>query len=157
MYRALICAAAAVFIGCTSPATSGEIKASGTLTFVRTQFEQIPLVAGKFLSEMHLKGVLLATDPSLSLHLASQDCDLAMVVDAKGAPLEGYGGYCVTIDKDGDVYWIRLSSTATDYKWTVVSGIGKYAGMTGNGATEILMAAADGRLTLALSGTLNMK
>ena len=157
MYRALMCAAAAVFIGCPSPATSGEIKASGTLTFVRTQFEQIPLVTGKFLSEMHLKGVLLASDPSIPLHLASQNCDLAMVVHAKGAPLEGYGGYCVTIDKDGDVYWIRLSSTATDYKWTVVSGIGKYAGMTGNGATEILMAAADGRLILALSGTLNMK
>jgi hypothetical protein len=104
-----------------------------------------------------LKGVLLASDPSLPLHLASQDCDLAMVVDAKGAPLEGYGGCCVTIDKDGDVYWIRLGNTASENKWTVVSGVGKYADMTGNGATELLMAAADGRLTLALSGTLNMK
>jgi hypothetical protein len=103
MHRILMCAAAALFIGCTSPATSGELKASGTLIFVRTQFEQIPLVAGKFLNETHLKGVLLASDPSIPLHLASQDCDLAMVVDAKGAPLEGYGGYCVTIDKDGDV------------------------------------------------------
>jgi hypothetical protein len=159
MYRTILCAAASLFIGnhWTSPAISREIKASGTLTFIRTQFEQIPLVAGKFLSEVHLKGVLLASDPSLPLHLASQDCDLAIVVDAKGAPLDGYGGYCVTIDKDGDVYWIRLGNTASENKWTVVSGVGKYAGMTGNGATEVLMAAADGRLTLALSGTLNMK
>jgi hypothetical protein len=52
----------------------------------------------------------------------------------------------------------RDNYSAEEYnKWTVVSGVGKYAGMTGNGATEVLMAAADGRLTLALSGTLNMK
>jgi hypothetical protein len=153
--RYFLCAG--LLVACTSPATSGEIKASGTLTFVRTQFEQIPLAGGKFLSEMHLKGVLSANDPSIPLHLASEDCDLAMVVDAKGALLEGYGGYCVTIDKDGDVYWIRLSGTPNDNRWVVVSGIGKYAGMTGNGATETLMATADGRLTLALSGTLNMK
>ncbi len=80
MRYVLMCAAAALFIGCTSPATSGEIKASGTLTFVRTQFERIPLVGGKFLNETHLKGVLLASDPSLPLHLASQDCDFATVI-----------------------------------------------------------------------------
>jgi hypothetical protein len=156
MNKYFLCAG--LLAACTSPAISGEIKALGTLTFVTTQFERIPLVGGKFLDEAHLKGVLSASDPSIPLHLASQDCDLATVVDAKGVPLEGYGGYCVTIDKDGDVYWIRLSGTGTsDRRWTVVSGIGKYAGMTGNGATEALRATADGRITLALSGTLSMK
>jgi hypothetical protein len=74
MRYVIMCAAAALFIGnkWISPAISGEMKASGTLTFVRTQFEQIPLVAGKFLDEVHLRGVLLASDPSLPLHLASQ-------------------------------------------------------------------------------------
>lgn len=142
---------------CASPATSAEINASGTLTFVRTQFERIPLTGGKFLNETHIKGVVLASDPSLPLHLASQDCDFAMSVDDKGVPGQGYG-YCATIDKEGDLYWISLSIMGTaDSKWTVVSGTGKYAGMTGGGTTRVLMATADGRLTLALSGTLNMK
>jgi hypothetical protein len=124
---------------------------------VRTQFERIPLAGGKFLNEAHLKGVLLASDPSLPLHLASQDCDFATSVDDKGVPAQGYG-YCATIDKEGDVYWIWLSIMGpADSRWTVVSGTGKYAGMTGSGRTNVLMATADGRLTLALSGTLNMK
>ena len=53
-----LCAGLLVVATCTSPATSGEIKASGTLIFVRIQFEQIPLVAGKFLSEIHLKAAV---------------------------------------------------------------------------------------------------
>jgi hypothetical protein len=159
-YRTLTLGAIAVLgliATCASPATSAEINASGTLTFVRTQFERIPLAGGKFLNETHLKGVLLASDPSLPPHLASQDCDFATSLDDKGTPTQGYG-YCATIDKDGDVYWIWLSSVGpSDRKWTVVLGTGKFARMTGSGTTEVLMATADGRITLALSGTLNMK
>lgn len=151
-------AALAIFILAlgSSTAMGREIKGSGTITFHLSQLAQIPLAGGKFLTERRATGVGISADPTSPYHLASQDCVGASVGDAKGGPEED-NGFCVIFDKSGDAYWISYSIKGDDGKWAVTSGTGKFAGMTGDGATKTLALTPDGRMTMSWIGTLNVK
>jgi hypothetical protein len=140
----------------TTPVAAGEMKDTGTVTYQTTQLTHSPLAGGKFLTEVRRTGVVVANNPPHPFHLASQDCLGTEIGDGKGLPEEGHGT-CVNVDKDGDVWWFSYSNKGDDRKWSVVSGTGKYVGMTGGGTTKILVATPDGRLTIAFAATLNMK
>jgi hypothetical protein len=60
-------------------------------------------------------------------------------------------------DKDGDAWWLSYNNKGEDRSWTVVAGTGKYAGMTGSGATKLLAITPDGRMTISWSGAMKMK
>jgi hypothetical protein len=66
-------------------------------------------------------------------------------------------GVCVAVDKDGDAWWLSYANKGEDRKWNVVSGTGKYAGMTGSGTTKLLATTPDGRTTISWSGAMRMK
>lgn len=142
--------------GWTGAATAGEMKDTGTVTYQTTQISQSPVAGGKILAEIRRTGVVVANNPPHPFHLASQDCLGAEISDGKGVPEEGHGT-CVNVDKDGDAWWFSYSNKGDDRNWSVVSGTGKYVGMTGGGTTKILAITSDGRLTIAFAATLNMK
>ena len=129
-----IAACLAALAAGASPALSRELKGSGTVTYMVTQITRIPLAGGKVLTESHYKGVVLAADAADPFNLSSQDCSGAEVDSSD-----------------------RTLSEGDDRRWSVVSGIGKYAGMTGSGTTKLLTVTADGRATISWSGTLNLK
>jgi len=48
------------------------------------------------------------------------------------------------IDKDGDIWWLWWSDSAAGNPWGVISGTGKYEGMTGGGTTVTDVQLPDG-------------
>jgi hypothetical protein len=58
-------------------------------------------------------------------------------------------GYCETTDPDGGKQFGKYSNTGSGEKWQIMSGTGKYAGMTGGGSY-----AAVGRFATQGPGTL---
>ena len=151
-----VAACVAALAAGASPAPSRELKGSGTVTYMVTQIARIPLPGGKVLTESHYKGVVLAADAADPFNLSSQDCSGAEV-DSSDRTLSEEIGTCVAFDKAGDVWWLQYTNKGDDRRWSVVSGIGKYAGMTGSGTTKLLTATADGRATISWSGTVNLK
>jgi hypothetical protein len=133
-----------------------QIGGSGTVIYTITPGAQIALPGDRMLMESHLKGVILADDTSSPLHLSLQDCGSAAVGDGAGMPGED-SGVCVAADKDGDVWWLWYNNKGDERRWSVISGTGKYEGMTGSGTTEVLSYMPDGRLAITWSGTINMK
>ncbi len=139
-----------------SPTSAADLSDTGTVTYSLTQITHIPLVGGKVLTEQRMAGVLVASDSAPPFHLSSQDCLSAGIGDGKGLPDED-NGVCVAVDKDGDAWWLSYVNKGEDRKWTVVSGTGKYAGMTGSGTTKLLAITPDGRMTISWRGEMKMK
>jgi hypothetical protein len=139
-----------------SLASAAELNDSGTVTYSVSQITHIPLGGGRILTEQRMAGVVVASDSAPPFHLSSQDCLSAGIGDGKGLPDED-NGVCIAVDKDGDAWWLSYTNKGEDRKWTVVSGTGKYAGMTGSGTTKLLAITPDGRMTISWRGAMKMK
>ena len=75
----------------------------------------------------------------------SQWCNIDTWVDAKGAQTHAVG-HCSVFYDSGDVVWVSVTQTTTDQPvtWTVLGGVGKYAGATGGGTSKVTSRRSDG-------------
>lgn len=135
---------------------AAEVSASGTVTYIATPMGQSPLGDGRILSRVHLKGMVVASDPSVSLHLASQDCVGTTLLDAGGVQTYG-AGTCDGVDADGNTWWIWWRNTPQERTWSFIGGTGKFEGVSGGGTTKVLGATEDGRLTISWEGRWSTK
>ncbi len=141
-----------LLVGTSAPSEVLAESGSGTVTYVPVASETMQDSSGKTITRDHLKGVILASDPGIKFHLATQDCKGTTVVSAYGNDLV-VKGYCDAIDRDGDVWWLWYDGTAQGSTWGILGGTGKYAGMTGGGTTTTEKPAPDGRFVIHWEGS----
>jgi hypothetical protein len=139
----------------TAPAQAGEEKGSGTVTYAPAKVTTEKLTDGSMMQRSHIMGIVLADDPSNSIHLASQDCFGTTLIAADGSA-NGHG-YCDAVDADGDRWWIWWNNTPESNRWGFIGGTGKYEGIKGGGTTAPLTQMADGRTAITWNGTWTMK
>jgi len=152
---ALITALAAL-AGLAAPAAADEVKGSGTVTYAVTVVVENNLANGQKLRQSRLKGLILADQDNSPFNLSPQDCSSAALIDAEGTMIENHGS-CVSVDVDGDVWWLFYEGDIDGSQWTVTGGTGKYKDMTGGGTTDNLLITGDGRFATAWEGTMQMK
>ena len=156
MKRMTNLAALAGLVMASISAHAEDITGSGTVTYAGFHIGQRPIADGKGLGQDHLKGVILANDPSNPLHLAAQDCIGASIIDKKGNPGDG-AGYCDGIDKDGDVFLIWYRNKGNDRTWSFMGGTGKFDGITGGGTTTPMVGEPADRVVVKWEGKWTMK
>ena len=149
----LICGV--VFGSLGAPAEAGEESGSGTVTYAPAAVDNTQLPDGGMMQRSHIMGIVLADDPSNSIHLASQDCFGTTLIAADGTA-NGHG-YCDAVDTDGDRWWIWWNNTPESNKWGFIGGTGKYEGIKGGGTTTPLAQMADGRSAITWNGHWTMK
>jgi hypothetical protein len=152
---AAVAICAMIFTFLAAPATAGDEKGSGTVTYGPAEVENAWLPDGSMLQRSHIKGIVLADDPSNSIHLASQDCFGTTVIAEGGAAVGN--GYCDAVDADGDRWWIWWHNGSDGNTWGFMGGTGKYEGITGGGTTKSLAQMADGRAAITWDGHWTMK
>ncbi len=144
-------------IGLSSSELHGQaMRGSGTVTYVPDAMEMVELSDGTMLQRSYLRGVVLASDPSVPFHLSAQDCPGSSIVSAEGQVISGYG-YCEGTDRDGDMWWIWWKNSPTENTWGFMGGRGKYAGIEGGGTTAVQSQYPDGRLVISWNGSWRMK
>jgi|GEM_PF-1638285 len=131
-------------------------KGSGTVTYVPIATETTKLKNGSTVIRTRMKGVIVADDPKTPFHLAGQSCGGTTVLSAKGFPPHS-SGYCSTIDKDGDAWWIWWRAEGRGSIWEFIDGTGKYADIDGKGKTATLVRLSDGRQTLRWEGSWRLR
>ncbi len=129
---------------------------SGTVTYVATATETTNLKNGGSVIRTRMKGIIVADDPKTPFHLAGQSCGGTTVLSANGAPPHS-SGYCSTIDKDGDAWWIWWRAEGKGSVWEFIDGTGKYENIEGKGKTTTLVRLPDGRQTLRWEGSWRMR
>ena len=134
-----------------APAEAGEEKGSGTATYAPAAVETVQLANGSSVQRSHIKGIVLASDPSNSLHLASQDCFGTTLIAADGTAIGN--GYCDAVDADGDRWWLSWHNGPDGNTWEFTGGTGKYEGIKGGGSTKSLAQMADGRSAITWNGS----
>ncbi len=139
-----------------SSAQAAEVKGNGSVTYVPVASESSQLPNGSTVQRTHLKGIVLADDASVPLHLASQDCSGTTVVAADGSPPVA-NGYCDGLDQDGDVWWLWWHNGSDGNTWGFIGGTGKFAGIEGGGTTTLEVEWPDGRFTILWEGTWQMQ
>jgi hypothetical protein len=141
----------------SSAAAAAEFKGGGSVTYATATEEIIKLSETRNLNRFHLKGVIVADDPKIPIHLSTQDCMGSVLETAEGKPISSTGS-CDAIDKDGDIWWLTWTGGAdSTSNWRVTGGGGKYQGMTGQGKSEWLVQMAEGRSVLRWNGNFKMK
>ena len=133
-----------------APATAGDEMGSGTVTYAPAMVETVELPNGGMMQRSHIMGIVLADDPSNSIHLASQDCFGTTVVSADGTAVGN--GYCDAVDANGDRWWIWWHNSPDANTWGFMGGTGKYEGIKGGGTTTPLAQMADGRTAIMWDG-----
>jgi hypothetical protein len=134
---------------------AGEIKVDITAVHVVMPSESDKLSDGRTMMHVHDKAIVQAADPNSPLNLASRNCYGTMIMDAKGNPVDG-AGYCETIDKANDTYWLTWNMAPGGIAWKAFHGTGKYEGVTGGGDTKVIAWYAD-RYVISSEGTLMVK
>ena len=137
-------------------APAAEIKASGSVSYVTVSSEADELADGRTLVRSTSKGIVRADDPTVSVHLSSQDCSGTDLIAAEGNFVLGQG-YCDGVDKDGDVWWIWWRNSEQENVWGFLGGTGKYEGIEGGGTTAIETRLPDGRMSIRWQGTWQTK
>ena len=132
--------------------TSGQ----GTVTYIQHSSEEVNLAGGTTLMRAHLKGVVLADDPSVPFHMSPQDCIGANILGRDGLPLAGYG-HCEGVDQAGHAWFIWYHNSPDGNTWGFMGGTGKYEGIEGGGTTQDNPPSPDGRLVISWEGTWTMK
>ena len=138
-----------------APAEAGEETGSGTVTYAPAAVDTVQLADGSMVQRSHIMGIVLANDPSNSIHLASQDCFGTTVIAADGTAIAN--GYCDAVDADGDRWWISWHNGPDANTWAFTGGTGKYEGIKGGGTTTALAQTADGRSAIIWNGSWTMK
>lgn len=138
-----------------APATAGEETGSGTVTYAPAEVDTMQMADGSMVQRSHVMGIVLANDPSNSIHLASQDCFGTTVITADGTA--NGNGYCDAVDADGDRWWIWWHQGPDSDTWGFMGGTGKYMGIKGGGTSTPLVQMADGRSAIVWNGTWTMK
>lgn len=128
----------------------------GTVTYVATATETTNLKKGGSVIRTRMKGVIVADDPNTPFHLAGQSCGGTTILPANGSPPHS-SGYCSTIDKDGDAWWIWWRAEANGSVWEFIDGTGKYTDIEGKGKTTTLVRLPDGRQTLRWEGSWRLR
>jgi len=137
------------------PAAAGEIAAEGVAIFTNTTNRRSDLANDRTMLTIVQKGILDDRDAKSPLHLSQQDCSGTVYSVQKNPP---YGaGSCVTVDRDGDAWWLSWTSDGEKGgSWTAIDGIGKYKGVAGGGTTRYLLNLKD-RTAVEYSGRLTLK
>ena len=147
--------------GLAASAAAGEMKVSGKVVYFATPLSVLPLTGGKRLDRAHLKGMIVTDDASSVLNLNVQDCLGSSLNDHSGSETSGPEiesiGSCTASDANGDVWSLWYRNKGDERTWTVISGTGKFEGMTGGGTTKPLAATGEGRIVIAFDGVLTMK
>jgi hypothetical protein len=149
--------AALAMAGSAGEAAAGDIKVSGKVIYFATPLSTLPLTGGKRLDRAHLKGMIIADDAASPINMNVQDCLGASLNPIAGAPEIESTGSCTASDGNGDVWSAWYNNKGDKRVWTVISGTGKFEGMTGGGTTRLLGATGDGRVVLSFDGMLQMK
>ena len=148
-----------IVLACLLPlslAHAAERKGGGTVTYVPVSSKQNTLPNGHTVIRTGLSGVVLADDQENPFHLASQTCGGTTIVTPDN-PRPTSAGYCNTIDKDGDAWWIWWRAEGQGSVWEFVEGTGKYKGIKGSGTTKTLARFPDGRQVLRWQGVWHLK
>ena len=154
---ATLVAASLIIASISNTATkAGEFNGNGTVTYTVSTLEQMTAKSANSMALSHLRGVVLASDPTSPIHLSNQDCMGSTIPNETGAPLNGAGS-CTGIDRDGDIWWIWYSNTSQSRDWGFIDGTGKFEGVKGNGTTSVLSASPNGRLAVTWQGKWTMK
>ncbi len=140
----------------TGMAVAAETQLTGMVVYQVTPLSSVKLANGDTLQQSHLKGVILADEPAVLLDQNRQDCTGSSVTGPDGAEIEGSGS-CVASDADGDTWSLWYHNRGDERTWAVISGTGKYEGMTGEGSTKVVSATPDGRIVITFGGTLQLK
>jgi len=138
-----------------APAEAGEEKGSGTVTYAPAAVETVQLPDGGMMQRSHIMGIVLADDPSNSIHLASQDCFGTTVIAADGTAIAN--GYCDAVNANGDRWWIWWHNGPEGNTWGFMGGTGKFGGIKGGGTTTPLAQMADGRVAITWDGSWTIK
>jgi len=144
--------AAALAAALALPAAALAEEGSGTVTYVAVSSDSSPLANGGSVQRSHLKGMILADDPSSPLHLSTQDCRGSAVLSAEGTTVVE-SGFCDAADRDGDTWTLWYLNRGDDHSWQIIGGTGKYAAMAGGGTTSVLAVTRDGRATIRWQGS----
>ncbi len=122
-------------VAATSPGLAGHAtKVKGTVSYTMTHVSDGKMhEAGWTLSRDVMVGTIKSAIPGSPIDGSVQTCIGGMAVNA-GKAMRG-SGYCDTVDKDGDVWWLACSATPKKSGWRVVGGTGKYQGLRGQGTT----------------------
>jgi len=153
----LALAAGGAMMMAAGAATADQIKIEGTITYHVADVKSQPAAGGGSILRQILKGMIIDEDPTSPINFSAQDCAGTYVLRPEGGMAAG-GGFCDVLDKDGHIWWLRWNTTGErTSEWTVTGGLGKYAGMTGQGTTRWLAQVPDGRSVLQYEGTLNLQ
>lgn len=153
--RAVVAAIAICLL--PNPISATEFKGSGSVTYATAAEEIIKLSDTTTLTRFHLKGVIIADNPDMPIHLSAQDCMGSVLATDDDKPIFSSGS-CDSTDNDGDIWWLTWSGNGDDSStWQVTGGAGKYKGMTGSGKSEWIIQMSDGRSVLHWEGSWQMK
>jgi hypothetical protein len=137
-------------------AQAANVKVDATVTYVTVSNDSSKLSDGRTVMRLHQKGIIRASDAKSPFNFNSQDCVGTVVVGKDGKSAQA-AGYCDAIDKDGDVWWLWWSDSAAGNPWGVISGTGKYEGMTGGGTTLTDVQLPDGSVSITVKGDVVLK
>jgi len=138
-----------------TPAGAGEERGGGTVTYAPAAVDTVQTADGGMVQRSHIMGIVLADDPSNSIHLASQDCFGTTVIAADGTAIAN--GYCDAVNAKGDRWWIWWHNGPEGNTWGFMGGTGKFGGIKGGGTTTPLAQMADGRVAITWDGSWTIK
>ena len=156
MRSAKLCSVMLLLLAVLAPPLSAQMSAEGTVTYLPVTTEVSQLPDGTVLQYTHQKGLVVATNPDVPLHMNAQDCVGANVMTPEGMLVRGHGS-CFGVDAAGDVWWVWYNQLPDGGTWGFLGGTGKFEGIEGDGTTQSYPPTADGRLHVTWQGTWQMR
>lgn len=123
-----------------TPAGAAEMTISGKVPLTVIYHDETKLPDGSIVSRDHVRGTIEASDSAAMFDGNAQDCFGAIVFAPGGEEIVQGHGYCDSVDKDGDVWWLAWTTdTSGESRWMITGGTGKYEGIAGTGKTVFSM------------------
>jgi hypothetical protein len=142
-------------IACGAFAETQQLNLTGYAVVTKMP-EEIALPNGKKVMANGQNHASIVNDKTGEV--TSQWCTAEAYPDAAGATTN-QAGYCTIFYDGGDILWISFTGASDQTgSWSVIGGMGKYAGATGSGTYKTVSQRSDGYAwTLKSTGTIVTK
>ena len=119
-----------------------ETRLDGVARYTVSEVSREMLANGWVVVRQRLTGKIDTSDTWELFDGNVQDCFASSVLLADGSEVETTGS-CTAFDEVGDTWALWFHNKGNTRIWSVISGTGKYAGMSGGGSTIVTSQAGD--------------
>jgi hypothetical protein len=131
-----------------------KTRLSGKALYTASELSRRDLPDGHVLVQQRLEGIIDTDDTWVLFDGNRQVCFGSVLLDTGGKQTAA-AGHCTAWDEDGDAWWMRYLDRDNEQSWSVLTGTGKYHGMTGGGSMQPVTR-ADGKIEVEWAATIQL-